>query len=247
MGSDLPRRPYRGREEGASLEKTRRWIIVVSTEAVLTMGKEKGSELNGNPARNAMVGMVLSEYAEAHAEYTGGTEWLGRRNGTVASLDEGVLESTWCRYPRTELLSVGLLEAPHCSPDVRRSRMLIQQSPEKGHELVERWLREEPLYRVLTKYRCNRTFVTPFDEMIYIQEANAELQCGGSGGSEHVILNVPECAPYPPLWRRYHSACSVVKTMAALRRAFGAPVDALDWTLFRGSGVRWDRASGHFR
>lgn len=75
-------------------------MVRVSTEVVLETGKGNGSDMNENSAGRVTVSTVVSEYAVAHAEYTSGTDWLNRKDRTVAPLDESVLESACCRYPR---------------------------------------------------------------------------------------------------------------------------------------------------
>lgn len=168
MGSGFRRRSCRGRGKGGGLDGTRRWVAVVSTEAVPPTGKVEGSDMDPHSERRVRVGTAVPQCAGAHAEYTGGTGWLGREDRTVAPLDKRVLESAWCRYPRMELSFVGLLEAPHCGLEMRRLRVVEHRGTEKGQEPVKRRIREGPSYQVLSKFECDRTFVTTVDDTVYI-------------------------------------------------------------------------------
>lgn len=165
----------------------------MSIEAVLARVEKKGNDMDGNPARRVTVDMVVLEYAGTHAEHTGGTDWFGREDRTIEPVDESVLDPAWCRYLRTVLSLVGLLEAPHCLPDVRGLCLVAHQNSRKGQKLVERWIGEGPLNQVPSEYRCDRTFVTTASETTYIQRANAKFRSGGDTRRKDMFLELPEC------------------------------------------------------
>lgn len=201
--------------------------------------------MEGSPERRATVGTGAPEYAGANAEYTSGTDWLGREDWRAAPSAKKMLDSASHRYQRTELLLAELLGEPRCRPHVRRQRVMAHQIRRKRKRLAKRSIREGPLYQAPSEYRCDRRFVRTVDEMIYIKRANASLQGCGDTRKGDVFLRVAKCIQCPPLWRKDHRAYIVMKRMKGLRRLFGEAVDAVDCTLFQGDGVRWDRSSGN--
>lgn len=132
-------------EKGSVRDRLRRWEAGVSTEAVLATDKNEKSDMDDNRAERIAVGTVVPQYERAHAEYTGRTDCLEGEDRTVARLGASVLKSGWCRYLRTKLTLVGLLEAPLGGPNVRRMRMVAHHSPKNEQELAKRWIRERPL------------------------------------------------------------------------------------------------------
>lgn len=126
---------------------------------------------------------------------------------------------------------MGQLEAPQSQPDVRCLSMVAHHSPGKGQKLVERWIRDGPLYQVPSKNQCGRTTVTTVDEMVYTQRPNARFGDVGNTRRIGVFRRVPECMQYPPLGLEDHRAFSAMKTVDGLRQVLEAPVAAVHWAL----------------
>lgn len=206
--------------EGSGWDRTRRWLAGVSSRAVLATDEGRESVKEEEPARRLTIGTVIPEYPGAHADYTNGTVWLGRKDWTLVPLEESLLGSARCGHPQTELLLVWLLKALPWQPDVPRLCMVAYQSSRNGQKLVKRRIWKGPLHKVPSEYRCDRTIMTTTHEMIYIQRASmwcldgctsdsgkkGELDGGGCerGTVEPTARDVPAVPYWPSRLETFH-------------------------------------------